>query len=74
MLIDIKSPELKKSGLKLIDNYQNIMREYFKKGLFEYIYSFDQATLQEMFDENQIKIIEEYKKIENVKIIKIFSY
>ena len=74
MLIDIKSPELKKSGLKLIDNYQNIMREYFKKGLFKYIYSFDQATLQEMFDENQIKIIEEYKKIENVKIRKIFSH
>ena len=69
----IKSNEIKLSGLKTIDNYQEVMQDLFKKGLFEYLYHFEDSLLREIFDDKQIRILNEYRNINNIKIRKLFS-
>jgi hypothetical protein len=73
VIAHIKSNELKINGLKIINNYQEVMRNFFKKGSFEYLFHFDKNILNEVFDDNQIKILNEYSNIKNKKIRKLYS-
>lgn len=73
VVAQINSNEIKVSGLKTINNYQGIMRDVFSKGLFEYLYHFDRSILMEVFDDKQIKILNEYSNINNKKIRKQYS-
>ena len=73
IIAQINSNEIKISGLKTINNYKEIMRDFFNKGLFEYLYHFDKNILSEIFDDKQIRILNEYRKINNKKIRKLYS-
>ncbi len=73
VIAQIKSNEIKVNGLKTINNYQEVMRTFFKNGSFEYLYHFDKNILKQVFDDKQMKILNEYSNIKNEKIRKLYS-
>ena len=48
---------------QFFSNYFNL--SIFSINSFEYLYHFDKSILKEVFDDNQIKILNEYSNIKN---------
>ena len=69
----LESTLLKNEALKTINNYKELMQESFKKGELKYLYQFEKDILEEVFNDKQVKILDEYRKIKNPKIKNTYS-
>ena len=73
ILSGIHDNNIVKNGLDMLDNYKEAMRNLFDKGNFCYLYSFDNDILYNVFDDKKVKILNEYKKINDEKIRDVYS-